>query len=162
MKRAIGLFALVISVSITLAGQTSKMPGCPGRNGQLPVNNEEILQWKGSTKVGWSERGHALGRIVEIYPDRNGHLHFSIQIGRNEEESLEIVYNESFGRVDDLRVGDKVQACGDYITANGKHKGYPPSPDGAILHWVHENPRSGGHPSGFMMVNDRLFGYRRR
>ena len=37
-----------------------------------------------------------------------------------------------------------------HITSTAQSGPYPASPDGAILHWVHMNPQSKGHPPGLL------------
>ena len=51
-----------------------------------------------------------------------------------------------------------IEACGDYITSTAQSGPYPPSPDGAILHWVHMNPAGRGHDAGFLAINGTLYG----
>ena len=81
-----------------------------------------------------------------------------MQIGDEVTEVIEVIYNEAFGDVEeDVKVGDQVEACGDYITSNAPSGPYPASPDGAILHWVHMASGS-GHPNGYLRINGMLYG----
>jgi hypothetical protein len=125
----------------------------------LPVNNAQVLQWKTSTPNQFLARGHVIGRIEQIYTDQSGHNHFSIQIGPNSNQMLEVIYNVEFGALPNLAIGMQVEACGDYITSNAQAGPYPPSPAGAIIHWVHYNPSGHGHDSGFLVIDGSLYGY---
>lgn len=124
----------------------------------INMNNEQVLVWKANTVNGYLNRGYVKGVITNIYRN-NGHSHFAIDIDRVKGGDIEIIYNDRFGALPELVVGNNVVACGDYITAN---KGSSlPSPMGAIVHWVHYNPgdRDGGkHPHGFVIINGKLYG----
>ncbi len=69
-----------------------------------------------------------------------------------------MIYNEDFGVLPDLNKDSVAQACGDYITSTDRSGPYPASPDGAIIHWIHMNPRNVGHPSGFLIIDNVLYG----
>lgn len=134
-------------------------PPCADNHGaNLAVNNAQVLHWESSTPNQFLARAHVTGQIVGLYPDHSGHKHFSIQIGPNSSDRLEVVYNQDFGNNVDPQIGDEVEACGDYITSTAQSGPYPPSPDGAIIHWVHSAPDPAKHPSGFLMINGVLYG----
>ena len=148
---------LLIYALVTQIANAS--PACLGSNGSnLPVMDDQVLAWKGSTQNQFLARAHVYGTLTQLYPDRNGHHHFQIQIGLAPSQTLEVVYNEDFGTVPDVRVGDKVEACGDYTTSNAPTTQYPASPDNAIIHWIHQSPNPGKHPSGFLIINGVLYG----
>lgn len=126
-------------------------------------NNDQVLRWKATSKNQFHARARVQGKVVRIYPDRNGHEHFSIQIGPKSGDTIEVVYNQNFGAVPEPEVGMDVEACGDYITSTGPApapggKTYPASPDGAIIHWVHFAPSRSGHTSGYLVVGGVLTG----
>jgi hypothetical protein len=134
-------------------------PICPGWDGKpLAENNRQILHWERTTQNQYRDRGHVVGDIVEIYPDKNGHEHFAIQIGPNDSDRIEVIYNQDFGYVPETQIGMQVEACGDYITSTEQAGPYPPSPDGAIIHWVHRAPNERRHPSGFLMIDGQVYG----
>jgi hypothetical protein len=163
------VLALFLGLSSS-AFSADAIPDCPaytlrnqngGEPGTLTVNNDEVARWKHSTANQFHARTHVAGPITQIYPDRNGHEHFAIDLGHG--ETLEVVYNQDFGSVPATRVGMMVEACGDYITSTGSSadpngKIYPASPDGAIVHWVHFAPRRSGHHSGYLVVDGALTG----
>lgn len=134
-------------------------PECVAYGKVISANNEQVIRWKKSTANQFKERGHVLGIVTKIYDDRPSHDHFQIQLAQEPGATLEVIYNSAFGALPELQVGDKVQACGDYITSTAQSGPYPASPDGAIIHWVHRNPRPSGHDHGFVIVNDRLYGF---
>jgi hypothetical protein len=155
----LGLGLITLTQLAVATSWADSAPDCPDFNGgSVAVNNQQVLQWETTTANQYTSRGHVSGNIVELYPDRNGHEHFAIQIGPNAGDRIEIVYNQDFGAVPAPRVGDQVEACGDYITSTAQSGPYPPSPDNAIVHWVHSSPNPSRHPSGFMMINGTVFG----
>lgn len=120
----------------------------------LPINNSQVIEWKHNTPNQFLERGHVLGRITKIYPDKSGHDHFQVNIdGR---DTIEFVYNEDFGGLPQLKTGMIAEGCGDYITSNVPTSKYPASPDGAILHWIHMS--TGRHLHGFLKLNNNIYG----
>jgi hypothetical protein len=138
---------------------SANAPECAGDNSRaLPVDNAQVLTWKARTPNQFKARAFVRGPIVRVFPDRNDHNHFEIKIGPSEKDVLEVIYNNAFGDLRDTREGMSVEACGDYITSIAQSGPYPPSPSGAIIHWVHFNPREGGHPHGFLVIDGELFG----
>lgn len=134
-------------------------PECVANGRAISVNNETVLKWKKSTPNQFHERGHVEGSIEAIYPDRNGHQHIQVMIGKGRKDTIEVVYNDDFGRLPKLAVGMQAEACGDYITSTAATDRYPASPDGAIVHWVHKNPnRSNNHPNGYLMLDGYVYG----
>ncbi len=152
------------------------IPNCPaytlrrhngGNPGSLPINNEQVLKWKVDSQNQYLDRARVQGPIVRIYPDRSSHYHFAISLtGSNDpngKDTIEVIYNLSFGSEVKPRLGQMVEACGDYITSNapsdgGNGRTYPASPDGAIIHWVHLAPPSSKHHSGYLVINGVLTG----
>lgn len=150
------LLAVLMPFSFALAGKNYDAV-CMDRNDVLQVNNSQLLTWRNSSRNGFQARGHAAGVVDEIFPDRNGHKHFSLKIGPRQEDHVEIIYNLNFGYMPDPNLGDKVEACGDYITSNAPNNGYQASPDGAIIHWVHASNNK-KHESGFVIINNVFYG----
>ena len=153
---SISFLALFLSVS-AWAGRAGEQGVCMAKGQKLELNNEDVLQWKKSTPNGWHGRGFVQGTLVQNFKDRTGHDHFELQIGDGRDEKIEIVYNQEFGNMPSFTPGTTVVVCGDYITARDQNRGYPPSPDGAIIHWVHGSP-NGRHEDGFISVNGKIFG----
>ena len=116
------------------------------------------MDWKHNTPNAYLQRARVTGPLRVVYPPRNGHDHFVITIG-NSNEQLEVVYNNEFGKLPPLREGMQVEACGDYITSTAQTGPYPPSPVGAIIHWIHRNPKGTGHDSGYVALDGVLFGW---
>lgn len=148
-------FFFFLSSVIAFADNT---PDCLMDKGtDLPVNNEQVLEWKIKTKNQFHSRGHIKGRLTKTYSDKTNHLHWQVQIGPKDTDTIEVIYNKDFGKVTQFAVGSEVEACGDYITANKKSNGYPASPDGALVHWIHMSP-SPNHLHGYMMVDNAVHG----
>jgi hypothetical protein len=56
-------------------------PVCADNNGSaLATNDTQVLLWKTTTTNQYLNRAHVTGVIDAIFPDRNGHNHFSVQI----------------------------------------------------------------------------------
>ncbi len=147
---------LVALVFLSFA-QAQTLPNCLDRSGNsLPVNDAQVLQMKISTPNQFLARAHIKGFIQHAYADHNGHTHFEARIGAKPTDTIEIVYNESFGSLPPLVPNMIVEACGDYITSNAATSQYPASPDGAILHWVHRT--TGGHPGGYVAISGVAYG----
>lgn len=133
-------------------------PVCMAYKKPLAVNSDQVLHWKRTTQNQFQERGNVVGTVTQIFPDRSGHEHFEILIGRQAEDVIEVIYNSDFGKIPQVKVGDNVQACGDFIVATAQSGPYPPSPSGAIIHWIHKSPKPDRHPHGFLMINGTLYG----
>lgn len=166
-------FGVVLIAAAQLAQAQDLSPPClardrqTGREHRLVVNNEHVLRLKKTTPNQTQSRAYVAGTYLHEYsdPSGGGHNHFSIQIGASTQkvDRLEVVFNVEFGRLPRLNPGDQVEACGDYITANAPTEKYRASPDDAIIHWVHENPRGSsgrGHESGFLRINGVVYGHR--
>ncbi|MGK5090317.1 DUF3465 domain-containing protein [Bdellovibrionota bacterium FG-2] len=134
------------------------IPNCMSGTKVLENNNEQVLIWKSNTANQFLARAHVAGPITRLFADKNGHNHFEIQLGTGTDETLEVIYNKSFGTLPKLHLGMEVEACGDYITSTAQAGSYPPSPDGAIIHWIHRNPSGHGHDSGYLAIDGTLYG----
>lgn len=145
------------SQSELFSSKQSAIPDCMDKKTALPVINEKVIQWIRMSKNQFRARGRVQGKVEKIYQDQSGHQHFSLRIGTAADAKIEVIYNIEFGRISNLREGLDAEACGDYITANAQAGGYPPSPDGAIIHWVHES-NSRSHANGYVIVDGELFG----
>jgi hypothetical protein len=146
----------LLSSQVSLAAD--EIPECLAYGRPLSVNNDQVLHWKRTTGNQFRERGNIRGVVVEVLPDRRTHDHFTIKIGKRDYDTVEVIYNTDFGQIPDPQIGMVVQACGDYITATAQSGPYPPSPAGAIIHWLHMNPRGRGHDPGFLVMDGVLYG----
>lgn len=150
----------VVGLGLALSMQAAAMPPCVDRDGQaMAIDNDWVLHLKATSENQYQDRGFVSGVVVDIYEDRTGHEHFSISIGPGKGDTVEVIYNKKFGDMQP-EFGMKVVACGDYITAHAPAGGYEASPDDAIIHWVHYNPKDKGHPHGYVILGDELVGYK--
>jgi hypothetical protein len=113
--------------------------------------NDQVLKWKVSTANAFLARARIQGTVDQVFPDHSGHRHFSLKIGPQTNDHIEVIYNLSFGQLPTPTIGMTAEACGDYITSIAQTGGYPASPDGAIIHWVHRSPS--GHEPGYVILN---------
>ena len=153
------LIWLALVPSAAMGGHSDAPPTClDDHNQPTDFNNEIVLDWITHTANQFKSRGHISGAVVRNYGNQGPHIHISVQIGDQLTEVVEVIYNEAFGHVEEeVKIGDQVEACGDYITSNAPSGPYPASPDGAILHWVHMANGS-GHPHGYLRINGMLYG----
>ncbi len=138
--------------------QASSSQVCNDHGRAMSLNNDQVIKWKTSQPNNFRARGYVNGTVDEIFPDMTGHHHFSVKIGEQANDHVEVIYQINFGHMPEPRIGDQVVACGDFINSYAQSGGYQPSPDGAIIHWVHRNPDGHGHDDGFVILNGTLFG----
>lgn len=156
-----GLVVLGLQLLLVQTGVAADIaPPCIAFGHEIHFNNEQVLNWKRSTQNQFKDRGHVVGNVSRVFPDRNGHKHFEINIGNKATDVVEIVYNVEFGAMPTAQVGQRIEACGDYITSTAQAGEYPPSPSGAIIHWVHFNPKdkNKAHDHGYVVIEGMLYG----
>jgi len=155
-----GLCAVALLVSQSaLAGS---IPVCNGGKTLSPVlpiglSNAQVLRWKITTRNQFLARALVEGRVVRVLPNATNHAHFLIQIGRAATDLLEVVYSEDFGALPTPRLGAIVIACGDYITSTATVGPLPPSPAGAIIHWIHASDNQ-DHANGYLILDNVEYG----
>ena len=152
-----GIFAFLMTLIVSSVG-FAQSPECMANGRSLAVNNDQVLNWKESTRNQFRARAHVSGTIRQIYLDHSQHHHYEVGIGPGPTDTVEVIYNEDFGGVPQVRVGSTLEACGDYITSNAPSGPYPASPDGAIVHWVHMSPNPSRHDSGFITLDGVVCG----
>lgn len=157
MKQIISLGLFLVSAS---AFATDAIPHCMSGSRDLPIDDQAVIQLERTTANQYKTEAHVQGTISTLYADHSGHKHFAIKFNNQTNDGIEVVYNEVFGALPDLKVGMVVEACGEYITSNAPTSQYPASPMGAIIHWVHINPNQGvdQHASGFLLIDGKLCG----
>jgi len=152
------LTQFLIQSSLAFAGH-GFTPDCLDNSGTpISIDNAQVIRWKTTTPNQFLARGHVQGIVRDIYPDHNGHHHFAIDLDSNPNDAIEVIYNIDFGELPSIKIGMKVEACGDYITSIAPTGQYQPSPNGAIIHWVHRNPKPQGHKSGYLVIDGLLYG----
>jgi hypothetical protein len=156
MKSIVLQTVFILMSSLTFA-QVKKID-CMANGKALPIDNATVLKWKKTSANQFRARGHVQGTLIKTYPDYTGHHHYQVQIGTGKDEMIEIIYNEEFGIVPQASAGAKFEACGDYITSNKATPRGKPSPDGAIIHWVHRSNNLQAHDSGYIVVNGMMCG----
>ena len=148
------LFLIAISFAINanaFSPDLSIDETCLDHGKLLDVINQQVIKWKTSTSNAFLARARIQGTVEQVFPDHSGHRHFSLKIGPNPTDHIEVIYNLSFGKLPVPTIGMTGEACGDYITSIAQTGSYPPSPDGGIIHWVHRSPR--GHEPGYVILN---------
>jgi hypothetical protein len=158
--RSLFISLITLFTLISTAQGFTGSPNCMSHGQPLPLNNEQVVNWKHTSRNSFKSRGHVEGTLGQVYKDATGHRHFQIQIGTNANDTIEVIYNQKFGKIPSsaLQRGAHVETCGDYITSNAKVGRYGASPDGAIIHWVHESSND-RHDSGYVMIDGQTYGY---
>jgi hypothetical protein len=159
--RYVGFWGLGGFLAVFSSSAFAYDAACMDRNLVLPINNQQVVSWKLNRAVpnGWKGRANVEGIVLGVFPDRNDHDHFVIQIGPNPNvDVIEVVYNSDFGALPNIQRGMRVHACGDYIKSVAQNGPYPPSPAGAIVHWVHQNPNGNGHEHGYLTIDNVMYG----
>lgn len=126
-------------------------------------NNSEVLKWKTQTPNQYLDRALIVGKFVKVLLDRKSHLQIEVDLSANGSsgpaDHIEIIYNKEFGAIPPIPAGATIAACGDYITASAQSGPYPPSPMGAIVHWVHASNKPEKHAHGYVLVNGVVYGH---
>lgn len=179
---ALGPIFFVFSQSVALAA-VDVVPKCWSNKlgAAIEVMNEQVLEWKASSPEQYLDRAKVSGKVTQLLQERKSHTHFEIQIGPDPKDVLEVIYNVEFGRLPKIVPGMEVEACGDYITSRVPTAQYPASPSGALIHWVHLNPKNhpktvssdeapdadddesalgAKHEDGFVVIDGKLYGDR--
>jgi hypothetical protein len=149
LRNALLLFAVLFSYNSAYSAADTT---CLDHKKPLDVMNDQVIKWKSTTANAFLARARIQGTVDQVFPDHAGHRHFSLKIGPNPNDHIEVIYNLSFGKLPVAVIGMTSEACGDYITSIAQTGSYPPSPDGGIIHWVHKSPR-GSHESGYVILN---------
>jgi hypothetical protein len=152
------LSSLALLLASSVSAGSPAFPNCLDQTAVLPVNNEQVLQWKQTSPNGVKRRGHVTGIVTRSFNDRSGHAHFEIKIGKLATDTLEVIYNKEFGALPPIREFMNIEACGDYITSNRPNGGFPASPSGAIIHWIHKSDNVAKHESGYLAIDGTLYG----
>jgi hypothetical protein len=152
LKRSFLAILLMLSFGQLAFAETSSLDEtCLDHGQSLSVINDQVIHWKSSTANAFLARARIEGIVDQVFPDHAGHRHFSLKIGPQVTDHIEVIYNLSFGNMPTPTVGMTGEACGDYITSIAETGSYPPSPDGGIIHWVHRSPR--GHEPGYVILD---------
>lgn len=161
MQKLLGRLGFAILSTLLATSAFAADAPCMAGNQVMPLNNQQVLLWKANPSVpnAFKSRANVTGLVLGIIPDRNGHDHFIIQIGPNvRTDVLEVVYNQDFGALPPIQKGMQIHACGDFIKSIAQTGPYPPSPAGAIVHWLHQNPNGNGHEHGYLTIDNVMYG----
>lgn len=156
------LFSIVFATSSAHAFlENAQTPVCLEGPEELSIDNSRVLRFKVEQKNQFLARAYVEGKVISLPEQQGDHDHFSISLGNKSTDTLEVIYNNAFGSMPNVQIGDVVTVCGDFINSFARAGGYDASPDGAIIHWVHYNPgnRSRAHEHGFIQFGTDLVGF---
>lgn len=145
---------------------TENLPECLDKQRQAirGNSNEDVIRWKSTQKNQYLDRALVTGKFVRLLNNKTSHLHFDMELDARPDGSnptsnhLEVVYNREFGEIPNIREGAVVVACGDFINSFAQAGRYPPSPVGAIIHWVHKSNNVPKHSHGFVAIDGVVYG----
>ena len=149
-------FLILLSLFVSYAASANTdLPVCKNKSEDLPFNNEQVIEWRHTQKPKFLARAFIQGVIVSEIENRQGHVHFEVDLDKDlttTADRVEVIYNIEFGALPDYRAGDELIACGDFIVDSW-------SPMGAVVHWLHYNPKAKNkHEDGFIVINGALAG----
>lgn len=153
MKTAFSALILLIAFA-TSSAFAKGLPACFDRKDRIDFNESQVLAWKEFTENKFLARAFVRGIAVRLIEDRQKHIHIEVDLDKDmntTDDRVEIIYNTKFGTLPDFRYGDEVIACGDFIKDTY-------SPVGAVIHWLHLNPKKGPHEDGFIAINGQVAG----
>lgn len=145
------------NINVAVAPFTNSFPNCMDAGQKMAINNQRVIEFKRTSPNQFLARGFVAGVVIRIFDGNRGHITFEIKIGNGADDTLEVIFNDKFGKMTP-EVGMPATICGDYITSNAATNRYPASPSGAIIHWVHENPDNQGHDHGFVELGGWVYG----
>ncbi|AHZ84862.1 hypothetical protein Bb109J_c2168 [Bdellovibrio bacteriovorus] len=145
-------FLIMISCS-AFAGD--RIPQCFDRKDRMEFNESQVLTWREFMENKFTARAFVDGTLVRLMEDRQGHVHFEVDLDENlntDDDRVEVIYNVKYGKLPEYQPGDRIIACGDFVV--DKY-----SPHKAVIHWLHINPKKGGpHEDGFIAINGQVAG----
>lgn len=128
---------------------------CKDKNSVMQTNNRQVVNWIEFMENQFQARAYVNGTIARLLEDRQGHVHWEIDLDNNlatTDDHVEIIYNIKYGAIPEWIPGDRLIACGDFIKD-------PYSPLKGVIHWLHINERQkNGHEDGFLIINGQLTG----
>lgn len=146
----------LLILALTFLTSISFAETCFEKKKPLENNESELLKYRDFMEKGFKTRGHVDGLVVEQTENRQGHLHFILDLDSDlttSDDHLEIIYNQQYGEIAEVLPGSRVRACGDFIVDHY-------SPTKAVLHWLHLNPnkKKNHHEDGFLIIDNQVFG----
>lgn len=150
------IFKTSFLLSVLFVSYANWAQTCFDKKNSLELNESQLLTYRDMTEHGFKARGHIEAVVVEQTENRQGHLHFIVDLDENLESTndrLELIYNQQYGEIENVVAGQKIRACGDFIVDQY-------SPTKAVLHWLHLNPnkKKNKHEDGFLMIDGKAFG----
>lgn len=175
-KMNVGFFALLILVSLN-ASALDLLPKCYDGHRELPLMNEEVIQYKKTMpnlkKIQVFVKATFVRELPPTFNQYGHHQHFIVALREDIKDPaglIEISHSMNgytFPEASDLSKGP-VYICGEYSTTdvNGfpKITKFIPSETGAMLHWTHQagkrkiEEKSDGHPNGWIFSEGKIFG----
>jgi hypothetical protein len=123
---------------------------CPdGHDGALPVNNDQVLQWKNNSTDTVRARAHIQGQVIQRTLMRDRTQRIEVRIGPERDDVLEVFYRPSHPPHPNLKKGDTLEACGD-LFADQRSKAI-------VTYWVHIS-KDEKHLPGYVVVKGKVYG----
>ncbi len=132
----------------------ARIPVCYNNKDKVLIDNHQALSLRDFMENGFKTRALLEGTLVSVLENKQGHTHLEIDLDNDSQtldDRIEVIYNNEYGDLPDLKKGDRLIACGDFIL-----DAY--SPYKAIIHWLHKSLNVKKHNDGFLVINNIVFG----
>jgi hypothetical protein len=120
----------------------------------LQIDNNKAVNIKLFQEHGFKTRAYLKGFAIKETENRQGHTHIEVDLNLSSEDNddqIELIFNNQYGDLPDIKGGEEVIMCGDYIVDHySKNK--------AVIHWVHKSPNQKKHNHGFIIINNVVYG----
>lgn len=137
------------------ANSALALPSCFDRKTRMDFNESQVLTWREFMENKFTARAFIKGLLVSLMEDRQKHIHLEVDLDEDlntKDDRIEVIYNVKYGALPAFQPGDEVIACGDFVV--DKY-----SPHGAVIHWLHLNPKKNGpHEDGFIAIRGQVAG----
>lgn len=113
-------------------------------------NRKQVSFFAKGESMDWTRKSFFFLTTMFFCALSYGHHHFEFQIGNEANDTIKVIDNEEIGSVSNVQLGADFEACEDYIAANARSGACRPSPNGTIVHGIHQSPGPARHDSSFL------------
>lgn len=145
---------ITLGLLLLIASAAAGVPTCLDKKNKLSIDNHMAINLRDFREHGFKTRALIDGLLMITMENRQGHTHLEIDLDQDfqtADDRLEVIFNNNYGELPELKAGDHIIACGDFIVdANSPHK--------AVIHWLHKSPNIKKHDDGYLSINGIVFG----
>jgi hypothetical protein len=132
----------------------SRIPVCYNNKDKVLTENHQAINLRDFMENGFKTRALLEGTLIRVLANSQGHTHLEVDLDNDfqtSDDRIEVIYNNEYGELPEVKNGDHLIACGDFILDTY-------SPFKAIIHWLHKSPNIRKHNDGFLAINNIVFG----